>query len=493
VSFRRRIALLTGAAVAVSILLASSLAYVTVRGQLLGQIDDSLRGRAQDFATTFRQRPAPPPAGARRPRFPQRRGDVDFYFQILGPSGLAQRVPFAGRTSDRLPIAAEDRAIARGDGGTRLRDVSVRGARTRLLTAPVPGGGAVQLARPLSEVDTTLRNIRLILLVVALGGIAMAALLGRLIAARTMGPLARLTSTAEHVTATQDLGRRIDDEGPDEIGRLAASFNEMLDTLQESMRALDASVHAQRQLIADASHELRTPVTSLRTNIEVLGGNPDLDPELRARLLDRATHQVEELTALMNDLIDLARGEEPEAAPVPVELDELVAGAVGRAQRHGPDQEFVVDLEPMVVAGAHDRLARAVNNLLDNAVAWNAAGSPIEVRLAAGRLTVRDHGPGFADDEVGHVFDRFFRGSRARERPGSGLGLAIARQAVLAHGGAIAVSNAPDGGALVEVDLTAAVLLAGGDGGGARRSGRRSGGGGASGPAVGAGAPRGRS
>lgn len=455
-SFRRRIAILTGAAVAVSILLASTLAYVTIRGQLLGQVDDSLRGRAAQFSSAVRQRPAPPADARRFPRPAQRRGDVDFYTQLLSKSGVA-RSGFPGR-ADRLPVTAAQQRLAAAGNGSQLIGTSVKGVRVRLLTTGLPGGGAVQLARPLREVDTTLRHIRWILLLVALGGVALAVVLGRVIAARTMRPLARLTSTAEQVTATQDLGHRIDDGGPDEIGRLATSFNEMLDTLQGSMRALDASVHAQRQLIADASHELRTPVTSLRTNIEVLAANPDLDPDLRARLLDRATHQIEELTALMNDLIDLARGEEPGAEPVALDFDELVAGAVARTHGHAPGVDFVVELEPTLVRGSHDRLVRVVNNVLDNAVTWNAEGSPIEVTLAGGHLTVRDHGPGFADDEVGQVFDRFFRGARAREQAGSGLGLAIARQAVVAHGGQITVANALGGGALVRVDLSGAVV-----------------------------------
>ncbi|UTI65479.1 HAMP domain-containing histidine kinase [Paraconexibacter antarcticus] len=485
-SFRRRIALLTGAAVAVSILLASTLAYVTVRGQLLGQVDSSLRGRASQFVSFVRRPLLPPPAaavgvtggtatpslragggspgfGVARSRLfvrpPQRRGDIDFYDQFLTAAGTRATGP-PGRGSDRLPVDGTARAIARRGAGAELRVARVGGTRVRLLTTGLPGGGAVQLGRPLKEVDTTLAHIRWLLLIVALGGIALAVVLGRIVAARAMRPLARLTETAEHVAATQDLGRRIEAPGGDEIGRLATSFNEMLDTLQVSMRALDASVHAQRQLIADASHELRTPVTSLRTNIEVLGANPDLSPELRATLVERATHQAEELTLLMNGLIDLARGEGPEGAPSTLSLDELVAGAVARARRHAPGQAFVVELEPTLVVGSHDRLARAVNNVLDNAVAWNAPGAPIAVTLAGGTLVVRDHGPGFAAGEVGQVLDRFFRGAGARDRAGSGLGLAIARQAVTAHGGAVTVANAPDGGAVVRFELAAAGVAA---------------------------------
>jgi two-component system sensor histidine kinase MprB len=315
-----------------------------------------------------------------------------------------------------------------------------------MVVAPLAGAGAVQVGRSLAEVDGVLARLRLVLAVVALGGIALAGVLGRLVAGRAVEPLRRLTRTAEEVAATEDAGRRIDLGGTDEIGRLAAAFNEMLAALQGSMARLDSSIRAQRQLIADASHELRTPVTSLRTNLEVLQANPDLDAARRERILGRATAQTEELTVLMADLIDLARGEAPGEALEPLRLDELVEEAVERSLRHAPGQPFRVSLEPTRVMGSPARLTRAVHNLLDNAVAWGG-GRPIDVGLAGGALRVRDRGPGFAPQELPHVFDRFFRGAHARDRPGSGLGLSIVRQVAESHGGAAEAANAPDGGA----------------------------------------------
>jgi two-component system sensor histidine kinase MprB len=291
-----------------------------------------------------------------------------------------------------------------------------------------------------------LRRVRVILLVVALGGVAAAAVLGRLVAGRAVEPLRRLTRTAEHVAETHDLGQRIDARGSDEISSLARRFNEMLDALERSMRS-------QRQLVADASHELRTPVTSLRTNLEILQANPELDRERRTELLDRATAQTEELTLLMNDLIDLARGDAREEGREAVRLDELVEEAVERAAVHAPGQRFVVDLAEATVSGSPQRLARAVNNLLDNAVRFSPVGAPVEIRLRDGRLTVHDRGPGFDPGELEHVFDRFFRGAQARERSGSGLGLAIVRQVAESHGGSVSAANAPDGGALVTLTL----------------------------------------
>jgi two-component system, OmpR family, sensor histidine kinase MprB len=419
VSFRRRLTLLVGAAVAVAILLASTLAYVTIGEELRDQVDASLLDRGAEYVE---RRPGfgrgaggpfrgPGPFGRPDRPPPRRRGGFDFYEQVVSADGAA----LAFDSSEALPVDADVRAVAAGERDAFVRDATLDGDDVRLLVAPLKGGGAVQIARSLAEVDSALDRIRLILLLVALGGVAVAALLGRLVAGRAVAPLRRL--------------------------------NEMFDALQGSMRA-------QRQLIADASHELRTPVTSLRTNIEVLQRYPDLDPGRRTALLDRATAQAEELTVLMNDLIELARGDEPEEEREPVRLDELVEEAVERAWRHAPHQRFDIDLAEATVLGSPRRLARAVNNLLDNAVAFSPDGSPIVVRLGDdGTLTVRDHGPGFADGEVEHVFDRFFRGAHTRERSGSGLGLAIVRQVASSHGGSATAAAAPGGGALLTLHL----------------------------------------
>jgi two-component system sensor histidine kinase MprB len=466
VSLRRRIALLAGGAVAVAILLASWAAYLLVREELRGQVDASLTARVAAFTGQDGPGPGalgglrgPGPRGERRRgphgggllrRPERRRGGTDFLEQVVVPGGRPVR--FA--EGDALPVGPRVVAVAGGEAGGFTTDTRVGGERVRMLVAPVQGGGAVQVARSLAEVDGVLARLRVVLLLVALGGIALAAVLGRLVAGRAVEPLGRLTRTAEEVADTQDLGRRIDLEGPDEIGRLATSFNAMLAALQRSMTRLDRSLHAQRQLIADASHELRTPVTSLRTNLEVLQANPGLDPGRREQILGRATAQAEELTVLMADLIDLARGDAPDGALEPVRLDELVEEAIERSLRHAPDQPFHADLAPATVLASPTRLARAVHNLLDNAVAWGG-GRPIDVRLRGGELTVRDRGPGFDPGEVEHVFDRFFRGAHARLRPGSGLGLSIVRQVAEAHAGTVAARNAEGGGAEVVLRLPA--------------------------------------
>jgi two-component system sensor histidine kinase MprB len=227
---------------------------------------------------------------------------------------------------------------------------------------------------------------------------------------------------------------------------MAARFNTMLDTLERSRAALDDSVHAQRQLVADASHELRTPVTSLRTNIEVLLAGGELPEDDRRRLLEDVRSETEELGALITDVIELARGDEPLSGVEEVQLDLLVSEALTRAQRRRSSVTFDADLEPTVVAGLPDRLGRAVDNLLDNAAKYSPAGGVVEVDLHDGELSVRDHGPGIPDADRPHVFDRFYRGATARGRPGSGLGLAIVRQVAETHGGTIAVHEGAGGG-----------------------------------------------
>ena len=494
-SLRRRITLAAAAAVAVAVAIASLLTYVLVRNQLRGEIDNSLRSRAQGYvhrvlgardgalagATVAGLRG---PGGAVGLIFDQhgtvtpdgslvlggagvavpaangvpalhfgisvRPGEGVGFAQVVSAAGTAVKLP---ASQVDLPVSTATQTLARTGRGSVLTDAEVGGQHVRILTVGFAPGLAVEIARPLGEVDSVLGNVRLVLILLTAGGIALAAVLGRFVAGTAVAPVRRLTNAAEHVAATQDLGQRIDDVGRDELGRLATSFNGMLDALDGTMRALDASARAQRQLVADASHELRTPVTSLRTNIEILQQADDLPEAERARLVADVVEQLEELSALVGDLIELARDDEHQDAPEEVRLDTLVAEATARAKLHAPDASFEVELEPTVVSGVPARLDRVVNNLLDNAVKFAGVERPIEVRLRGGELVVRDHGPGIEADDLPHVFDRFYRGASARALPGSGLGLAIVRQVVSLHGGTVTVEAAPGGGTLARVRL----------------------------------------
>ncbi len=494
-SLRRRITLAAATAVAVAVAIASLLTYVLVRNQLRGEIDNSLRSRAQGYVHRVLGAHGGELAGATVPGLRGPGGEVGLIFDqhgTVGPDGslvlggahgavpaavgspalhfgisvrpgegvgFAQLVNGTGTAAKLpasqvdLPVSPATRTLARTGRGSILTDAQVGGQHVRILTVGFAPGLAVEIARPLGEVDSVLGNVRLVLILLTAAGIALAAVLGRFVAGTAVAPVRRLTNAAEHVAATQDLGQRIDDVGRDELGRLATSFNGMLDALDGTMRALDASARAQRQLVADASHELRTPVTSLRTNIEILQQAGDMPREERTRLVADVVEQLEELSALVGDLIELARDDERQETPEEIRLDTLVAEAVARAVRHAPDARFDVELEETVVSGVPARLDRAVNNVLDNAVKFAGTERPIEVRLADGELTVRDHGPGIDAGDLPHVFDRFYRGAAARARPGSGLGLAIVRRVVDVHQGEVTLESPPGGGTLARVRL----------------------------------------
>jgi two-component system sensor histidine kinase MprB len=503
-SFRRRITIASAAAVAVAVVLASMLIYVLTSDQLHKQVDDQLshRGRQAGVLTralnakgtgaaavsrrarlqrAVEQALAPAAGGsagssAHKPaaRTSTHAGNI---FGNLPPGpdqvrGYQQVVNAKGTILDRsaqgvsLPVEARTRRLAEKGGASFFRDASVDGTHLRILAEPLGAGRAIQFAQPLTEVDSLLSTLRLILALLDLGGIALAALLGRLVAGAAVQPLKRLTQATEHVALTQDLSGRIQPSGEDELARLASSFNAMLDALERSMSALDASVHAQRQLVADASHELRTPVTSLRTNIEILQqSNQDMDPQEHRQLLSDVVEQIEEFTLLINDLIELARGEEPSADAEELRLDLLATEVLERARRHSPNTPFEAQLQPAYVTGVPSRLERAIGNLIDNAVKYSPAGEPVEVHLEDGVLTVRDHGPGIAAQDLPHIFDRFYRGADARGRPGSGLGLAIVRQVAVQQGGSVEAEPAPGGGTLMRFLIPGTEAVEGADDG----------------------------
>jgi two-component system sensor histidine kinase MprB len=435
-SFRHRVVLLSAAAVATAVVLASVIVFFVVRGELRGQIDDELRNLVSDI-----QLPSELPSGGVLALPPEPFGSSAGYAQIVQANGTVIR-PQGARVT--LPVTRSTLEVAAGQRHSFFSEEQINGIHARVYTTRLPVGVAVQAVRPLNEVDRSLRNLAITLALVSLCGIALAVWLGRLVARTALSPVSQLTEAAEHVARTRDLSRRMQAMGTDELSRLAASFNTMLE-------ALDASQRAQRQLVADASHELRTPLTSLRTNIEVLAEAQSLPPEDRKRLLRDVVVQLEELTELITDLVDLARGAEPDLAIEDVRLDLLVSEAVERAGRHAPDKRFSTDLEPCLVRGMPARLDRAVGNLLDNAAKWSPPEQVIEVSVREGELTVRDHGPGIADTDLPFVFDRFYRASSARGMPGSGLGLSIVRQVAELHGGEVLAERAEDGGACLRL------------------------------------------
>jgi two-component system sensor histidine kinase MprB len=375
-------------------------------------------------------------------------GGATGYVQFIQSNGQVLRSEGKGSL---LPVTAATRAVAAGRNDAFFSDATVAGTSVRVLTERAGEGGVWQVALPLSDVDSTLTHLKLVLALVCLGGIALAAALGLLVSRAALVPVRRLTGAAERVARTQDLGHRIQAGEEDELGRLAGSFNTML-------AALERSRLAQRQLVSDASHELRTPLTSAQANLDALAMGEELPAHERARILAVAQAQLRELTVLVGDLVDLSKTEVEEVEVEDVRLDLAAAGAIERARLHGVgghSSMFVLDAEPCLVRAAPARLERAIANLLDNACKWSPPTSSVEVRVRGGVLEVRDHGPGIAAEDLPRVFDRFYRAPGARARPGSGLGLAIVRQMAETHGGAVHATNDPDGGARLTLELPA--------------------------------------
>ena len=428
-TFRTRLTLVAAAAVALAVVAASGVVYVVVRDQLRGTVDDTLRARMRHTLGEPPQNVLFDPGG-----FATRT-----YAELVNADGNCIG---SGQTACPLKPRKQVLEAARRKTHPSFSDAEVTGTHVRVLTFSSAPGYGVMLIRPLTEVDRSLSRIRLYLVLIAGGGIAVAAALGLLVSGAALAPIRRLTRATETVGETGNLSERIDARGRDELSRLASSFNTMLTALEESDRA-------QRQLVADASHELRTPLTSLRTNIEVLASERTLPAGERERLLRDVVEQLREMTTLVAELIELARGEEPAAEPEDVRLDLLAADAVERTRRNRPGIRFTTDLEESLVQGVPATIERAVANLLDNAAKWSKPGGEVEVGVRAGAVTVRDHGPGIDDEDLPYVFDRFYRARTARGMPGSGLGLAIVRQVAEAHGGDVTAERPPDGGTLM--------------------------------------------
>jgi two-component system, OmpR family, sensor histidine kinase MprB len=489
-SFRRRVVALVAAAVAAAVIVASGLVYVVMRSELRAQLDDRLRAQAPqavfvkapavgmmaarltrvvaaDGATRLDPFDSPfapvlptvdPPAaaiGVARRGAAEARRTRRVQIIVPGPLGastaVAQALTDTGTVlgvasgAPRLPVDDRMRAVAAGEANAFFSDANVGGVAVRMYTVAAGADTALTVAEPRGEVDGALARLRLILFGVSGAGVAAAAGLGVLVSRRALAPVARLTDATEHVAATQDLSRRIATGRDDELGRMARSFNTML-------AALDGARTAQRQLVADASHELRTPLTAVRTSIDALAGAPDLPADERARVLAATSAQLEDLSVLIGDLVDLARPAAPSEEIEAVRLDLVVAEQVERARRHAPAARFAVDAEPCVVEGVPARLHRAVANLLDNAVKHGGEGT-VDVRVRDGEISVRDHGGGIAAEDLPHVFDRFYRAPRARGLPGAGLGLAIVRQVAEAHGGSVRAERPGDGGARLVLSL----------------------------------------
>jgi two-component system sensor histidine kinase MprB len=372
-SFRSRLTIAVAVAVAIAVALGAVAAYFAARNELVGQVDAGL----YDAAEQIRQTPPDHLLGFRG-------GFGGAYYQVVTSGGQTQLPPTEGTP---IPVSAATKAVAAGKHRPFYAGGVAAGLPIRVYTFQYAPGFAVQVVSRVSEIDQALARLRWVLVLVGAGGVGLAALLGLLVTRAVLSPVRRLTEATEHVAATRDLSERIDATRQDELGRLASSFNTMLSALEDS-------VVAQRQLVADASHELRTPLTSLRTNIEVLARADALPPDERERLLADVVEQLAEMTALVSELVELARGQRVDEEPEPLRLDLLVEDAVERAQRNYPGVLFVTHLADTQIEGVPSRIERAVGNLLDNAAKWSPGGGTVEVSVRDGRAGCRAPGSG---------------------------------------------------------------------------------------------------
>jgi two-component system sensor histidine kinase MprB len=451
VTFRGRLVLATTAAVLVVVILGSIATYLVAYNSLVGSADATLSALARQYVPNTTLQAIQNTCATANGQCIQ---VVDPNGKTLLPDGPAV-----------LPITPAVRAVA-GSGGAAQNiyfSTTVGGVDAREVVAALPAGftyrgtegpvgliagGALQITTPLTGVNQELRHLAFALWVIVIGGVAIAVMLGLAVGRTALRPLNSLTDTVEELAETTDMSQRLDPGGPDELGRLRRAFNRLLE-------ALDTSRESQRQLVLDASHEMRTPLTSLRTNMEVARRLEELEPADREVLISDVVTQMDELAALVGDMAELARGKQPELTAAPVRLDLIVLEAVDVATTHGRSRGVTFDarVAPTWVLGSSARIERAVDNLLDNALKWSPDGGVIEVACSQGTLIVRDHGPGVDASDVDHIFDRFYRAPDARGRPGSGLGLAIVAQVARDEGGSVNVYQAEGGGAVFRFSL----------------------------------------
>jgi two-component system, OmpR family, sensor histidine kinase MprB len=448
-SLASRVILMTTMAVCFAVALVALGAYVTVKMSLESSLDKSLLDRAHRAASSGTL------ADLTNEQVPSwATGAADVRIFVMRADGHAFTTDENASTA---PLGPQEVAVARGTTSQSMHTVRLNGNDFRVVAVPYGNNGyAVVLVQNMASQERVLKKLGAVMLLFGLAGVIGATAAGWAVARNGLRPVRRLTSNVERIARTEDL-QPLPVEGDDEIARLATAFNAML-------IAVSASRDRQRRLVADAGHELRTPLTSLRTNLDLLlqaDASGGLDDAARRELLDDVRAQIEEMSTLVGDLVELARDEPLRAVVEQVDLAEVVDRAVARARRRGSELTFDVDTEPWWVTGESASLERAVTNLLDNAVKWSPPGGTVRIRLNHGTLSVDDEGPGIAPGDREHVFERFYRSEESRSMPGSGLGLSIVRHVTERHSGSVRVDESDDGGTRMVMQVPGAPLLAG--------------------------------
>jgi len=435
VTLRNRVAVAAAVGVLVVVAAVSGVLYFSYAASLHSRVDAALVDAAQQASTIAQN--IKQSAG-------KSQSAPDFTEPVIVGSVAVQLIPgpvAVGQPSQFGPLDNRDVDVADQVQPAYFADASDGGNQFRVYTAAMSGAGLVRTSRSADADNGALRNAALLLagLTVAAAGVTYGA--ARLTAGRILRPIAELTAAAEHVAQTRDLTARLRSAGTsDEVGRLTTSFDTMLAALHES-------VTAQRQLVADASHELRTPLTSITTNLDLLEDGAGLaDPQAPA-LVRAAREQAGELDQLITDLLDLARYHESTPHRETVRLDLLTDEAVRRMRQRVPDAAIDTELHPCLVHVDPAAVDHAISNLVDNAIKWTPPGAAVRVVVEDGQVSVTDQGPGIADEDLPHIFERFYRAPAAQGMPGAGLGLAIVGGVAHANDGTVAVRTGPHGSA----------------------------------------------
>ncbi|GAA2535434.1 HAMP domain-containing sensor histidine kinase [Mycolicibacterium diernhoferi] len=434
VSLRWRVMLLAMSMVAMVVVLMAVAVYAVVSRSVYDDIDTQLHSRAQLLIESGSLSADPGKAI-------EGTAYSDVNAMLVSPGRFVYTANQQGQT---LPLGAPEKAVVQGELLMSLRTVN----NQRVLAVHLADGNSLLISKSLAPTLALLNRLGTVLAIVGASGMAVAAISGGMVARAGLRPVARLTQAAERVARTDDL-HPIPVIGTDELARLTDAFNMML-------RALAESRERQARLVTDAGHELRTPLTSLRTNVELLmaaqaPGAKQLPEGEMAELQADVIAQIEELSTLVGDLVDLTRDDAGVAIREKVDLSDVVDRALERVRRRRNDIEFNAELIDWEVDGDMAGLSRAVLNVLDNAAKWSPPGASVLVRLQQrdalhAELVISDHGPGIPPHERELVFERFYRSTSARAMPGSGLGLAIVKQVVLKHGGTLQIEDAVPGG-----------------------------------------------
>ena len=443
-SIRTRLMITTSAIVLVVVGVLSIGIYSTFSRQLVRQVDKSLDDRVVMIADSLRRESQRPNIGRQRnplneALLPTR---FDTVTQVVDTTGTV--VLALGEVE--LPVTDKTLQIANNPNGNVFRStVTINGDKYRMLTVPLTGGGALQLAKDINDLQRAQNAVRGWQFALGPIGIMFAGLAGWWVARRTARPIQQLADAAEDIARTQNLSTKLDIHGDHEIEQLANSFNAMLAALQYSSEQ-------QKQLVQDASHELRTPLTSLRANAELLQRD-SLDEATKQAVLRDIAAEIDELTELSSELTALASDQRLVEEPQIVNLREACDDIAARASRRTGRMVSVTSTNPSSALVRPSQFDRAVGNLVDNALKFCPTPDNVEINIVGSRVEVIDHGQGIADVDKPQVFDRFYRATATRALPGSGLGLAIVKQFADDHNAVVAITDTPGGGATVALSF----------------------------------------